>query len=439
LAQKFLQIIPKEIAPSDKLSPKHFLRSRKLPFPKLIIFILSLVASGKAKGVDVKSGEFFRNAQRSGLWLGCRPVHRSSLTKARKKARWQVFRSILNDSVQLAYESWPESPQFLWHGMSVYGVDGSKFTLPAVKEIREEFDPRSGLQYPGKGHYPQCLVSTVYDVFRRIPIARTVVPVNSSEREEAKQLVPFIPRGSVLLFDRGYPSFELINYLTRRFKGYYVFRCPAKSTFTAVEAFMQSGKEEDEICIDPSGNYLNKIPKKDRQKLHAIRLRIIKLVSPDGLVSVLLTNLLDKEQFPRQEIMYLYFRRWEIETYYRDEKIVLEIEEFHGKTCNSVRQELFAAMIMTVIARTLMVISQALDAEGREPQFKNAVMTLASEAAVLAPDDAERSIEIFRDILTEIRRVKYYRPKEPRTSQPRVTKRSLNKWAYAKTKKASGA
>ena len=30
-----------------------------------------------------------------------------------------------------------------------------------------------------------CLVSTVYDVFRRLPLARTVVPVDSSEREQA--------------------------------------------------------------------------------------------------------------------------------------------------------------------------------------------------------------------------------------------------------------
>ena len=164
------------------------------------------------------------------------------------------------------------------------------------------------------------------------------------------------------------------------------------------------------------------------------------MVSPDGTVSVLLTNLYDTEKFPREEIITLYFKRWEVESYYRDEKVVLEIEEFHGKTSNSIRQELFAAMIMSVISRTLMALSSQMnDEEPREPQFKNAIMTLASEAAVLAPADPERAVAIFQDILKEIYRVKYYRPKVPRPSQPRVTKRSLNKWASEKNKKVLNA
>jgi hypothetical protein len=385
----------------------------------------------------VKSGEFFRAAKRSGLWPEAQAVHHSAVSRARNKVDWQVLRDILIDAVKLAYESWPKDPRFTWHGMSVYGVDGSKYNLPATAEIRNEFDPKSGLQYCGKGHFPQCLVSTVYDVFRRLPIARTVVPANSSERDEVKHLLPFIPLGSVLLFDRGYPSYELIRYLLRKFSGYFVFRCPAQSTFSAVQAFVESGKEEDEICIDPSSNYLSKIPRKQRKELKALKLRVIRLVSPNGTVSVLLTNLYDKEEFPAQELTSLYFRRWEVEGYYRDEKIVLEIEEFHGKSCNSIRQELFAAMIMSVIARTFMVLSQMLAGDPREPQFKNAVMTLASEAAVLAAEDPVKAISVLDEILEELRRVIYYRPKMPRPSRLRVTKKSKNKWIEAKVKKVT--
>jgi hypothetical protein len=437
--QRFLEIIPREIDRSRKLSPSDFTRNRKLSFPKLVAFLLSLVSSGKAKGVQVKSGEFFRAAKRSGLWPKAEAVHHRAFTRARKKVDWRVFRDILRDAVKLAYECWPEDPRFTWHGMSVFGVDGSRFDLPATAEIRQEFDPMSGLQYSGKGHYPQCLVSTVYDVFRRLPIARTAVPLNSSERDEVKELLNYIPLASILLFDRGYPSYELIDYLLRRFRGYFVFRCSAQSTFPAVQRFVESGSAEDEICIDPSSNYRSKIPKKQRKDLKAIKLRVIRLVSPDGTISVLLTNLYDKTEFPAHELTSLYFRRWEVESYYRDEKIVLEIEKFHGESCNSIRQELYAAMIMSVIARTLMVLSQALAGEPREPQFKNAIMTLASEAAVLTPDDPERAISVFQDVLAEIRRVIYYRPKTPRPSQHRVTKRSNNKWIEAKVRKVANA
>jgi hypothetical protein len=165
-----------------------------------------------------------------------------------------------------------------------------------------------------------------------------------------------------------------------------------------------------------------------------LRIRAIRRESPDGEVSVLLTNLYDQAAFPRKEIIDLYGERWEAETGYRKEKDTLEIEEFNGKTCNGVRQELFAVAIMAVIAQTLMVVAQAILDDSHEPQVKNAIMTLAADVAVLAAEDPERAVAVFDEILQEIMRVPYYRPKLPRPSQPRVTKRPLNKWALSKSK-----
>ncbi|WP_143156307.1 IS4 family transposase [Desulfacinum infernum] len=373
----FLSLIPKKIAPDAKRSAKDFTRSRKLPFPKLIVFILSLVGGGKSKGVDIKSGEFFRAAKRSGLWPEADQIHRSSLTKARKKVCWTLFRHILQSAVELAYSFYPRHPSYLWHSMSVIAFDGSKYDLPATEEMRSEFDPKSGLQHEGRGHCPQCLVTTAYDVFRRLPIARSVVSIHGSEREQARDLLPFVPSGCVLLFDRGYPSFDFISYLRDNYDGYFLFRCPAEGTFPAVEAFVRSGRQEDYICITPSNNYLKGLSTRQRKKAGVIQLRMIRLVSPEGKISVLLTNLLHKAGFPKEEIIELYFRRWAIEDHYRSEKVVLEIEKFHGKTPNSIRQELFAVVIMSVIARTLMVITSKVEGpKGAEFQFKNAVMTL---------------------------------------------------------------
>lgn len=438
--EKFLNILPKKIDPSDKQSPKDFTRERKLPFSKLVTFILSITTSGKSQGVESKSGAFFKNARRSKLWPDAEAIHRSTLTKARKKVHWRIFEDILAKAVDVAYELWPDRPEYLWHDMSVYAVDGSKYTLPATPELREEFDRDSGLDHSGKGHYPQCLVSTVYDVFRRLPIARTVVSIHGSERQEAKSLLPCIPPDSVALFDRGYPGYEFIKELVEHFSGYFVCRCPAESTFPAVESFVKSEKEEAVIWINPSNKYRRRMSLKQRKKLKPIKLRVVKLRSPDGTISVLLTNLFGQQRFARSEIIALYFRRWEVENYYRDEKVVLEVDKFHGKTSNSIRQELFAAMIMSVISRTLMALSACETGSGLgEPQFKNAIMTLASDAAVLVPDEPEKAIEIFNEIIEEISRVKYYRPKEPRQTQPRVTKRKINKWSIARQRKLANA
>ena len=390
--------------------------------------------------MDIKSGEFFKSARRSGLWPEVQDLHRSGLSKARKKITWTVFREILQNAVALAYHLWPQDSSYLWHGMTVIAFDGSKYDLPATPKLREEFDPGSGLQHEGKGHYPQCLVSTAYDVFRRLPIARSVVSIHGSERDEAKALIPFIPADCVLLFDRSYPSYKFIAYLREHYAGYFLFRCPAQSTFPAVEAFVRSGRQEDFILLDPSGKYHKRLSARRRKKTRLIQLRAIRLVSPDGTVSVLLTNLLNQTRFPHQDIIELYFRRWSLEDHYRTEKVVLDIEKFHGKTANSIRQELFAVVIMSVIARTLMVITaRARGPQTAEFQFKNAVMTLASEAAILVPDDPQTAAAIFEEILDGIARVKYYRPKAPRPSQPRVTKKAPSKWCAGRRRKLANA
>lgn len=435
----FINIIPKEINPEHKISPKDFIRERCLPFPKTIALTLAITANGSDQGVDTKCGQFFKNARRSGLWPDAEAVHKSSVTKARLKVPWEIFQDILQDSVKMAYDLWPEDDeQFLWNGMSVFATDGSNFNLPATDEIRVKFDPDSGLENNGKGHYPQCLVSTVYDVFRRLPIARTVVGNNGSEREEMKKLFPFVPPGSVWSFDRGYPSYEVILFLNINYSGYWLFRCPASKTFPAVEKFIKNGKKEDIIYITPSNTFKNKISINERKTLEPLKVRVIRLESPDGTISVLLTNLFGKNKYSATDITNLYFKRWRVEEYYRDEKVTMGIEKFHSRSINGVLQELYSAMIMSVISRCLMLLSsQFFLSENQEAQFKNAVISVAAEAAILVPDDPVQAALMFKELLVEIARVKYYRPAEPRPSQPRVNKKPKNKWQQDKKKRAS--
>jgi hypothetical protein len=434
---KFNHLLPPEINAEYKHSQSDFTRHRKLPFRQFFAVILATVASGKNMGIDTKVGLFFKNARRAGLWPQASAIHRSSLTKARRKASWQCFAMVFQASVKLAYELWPSRPQDLWRGMSVFAMDGSKYLLPATAELRAEFDPESGLEYPGKGHFPQCLVSTAYDVFRRLPVARTIVGIPAaSERDQAQAMLPHIPAGNLLLFDRGYPSYAFIRYLTEHYRGYFVFRGNASFSFLAIDEFINSAKDDAIIYITPPNNYKNTLTAKQSPAPKPIKLRIIKLVSPDGEVSVLLTNLYDKKKFPTNEIINLYFRRWAVENHYRDEKVSLEIEKFHSKTPNGIRQELFAVLILTVMAKTLMALTtNSLMPSKFESPFKHAVLTLAADIPVLVADNPTQALIIFREIIAEISRVKYYRAKLPRPSLPRVTKKPLNKWCIRKIQK----
>jgi hypothetical protein len=389
--------------------------------PTLFVLLLSLTASGKSQGVDGKVGALFRQARRSGLWPDAQAVHRSAVTKARAHVPWTAFEQVHQEAVKLAYEVWPTRETDTWQGLSVFAIDGSKYQLPAADAVRMAFDPHSGLEHSGKGHYPHCLVSTVYDVFRRLPIARTIQPMAAAnEREEVKALLPQIPHGGVLLFDRGYPSYDLLAHLQREYQGMWVLRCPASHTFPAVETFVQSGQAEARLTLTAP-------------KTEAVRLRAIRMDSPSGDVSVLLTNLPDDERFQAQAVRDLYWRRWAVEVHYRDEKTSLDIETFHSHTENGIRQELFAILIMAVIARVLMVlVTDPEHPSGAHPQFKHAIITLASEAALLTPTCPDVALGIFQELLREIERVRYYPPKVPRPSAPRVSKQPMNTWRSEK-------
>lgn len=392
------------------------------------MLLLSLTASGKSQGVDGKVGALFRQARRSGLWPDAQAVHRSAVTKARAHVPWLAFEQVHQEAVKLAYEVWPTCEADTWQGLSVFAIDGSKYTLPATDAVRAAFDPHSGLAHPGKGHYPQCLVSTAYDVFRRLPIARTIQPIAAAnEREEVKALLPSLPCGGVLLFDRGYPSYDLLAHLQHQYQGFWVLHCPASNTFPAVETFVHSGQAEALLTLTAP-------------KTEPVRLRAIRMDSPSGEVSVLLTNLPDDERFRAQAVLDLYWRRWAVEVHDRDEKTSLDMETFHSHTENGIRQELFAILIMAVIARTVMVVmTDPEHPSGAHPQFKHAIITLASEAAVLTPTRPDVALGIFRELLREIARVRYYPPKVPRPSAPRVSKQPMNKWRSEKSQRMGKA
>jgi Transposase DDE domain len=417
-----------------------FSRCRKLPLAHLIVVLISLVTSGRDAGVAAKLVAFFTLARRSGLWPHEHSPHRSALTKARAKLPWQVLDILLRRLIVLAYEVFPSREEYQWHGLSVFAFDGSTYTLPATEAMRQAFDPQSGLAFPGRGHYPQCLVMTVYDVLRRLPVGRTICALqDGDERAQAQRLLPLLPPKSVSLFDRGFPSYGFLH--TLHHNAYrYVMRCPATSTFPAVEAFARSGRAETYLWLTPSDTFKRHLTPTQRRTRAALRLRAFRLVAPDGTISVLLTNLVDPRRFPRTAILALYWRRWAVETHYRDEKTLQHIEQFHSRTPDGIRQELFAILIGCVIARTLTALavpSEAIETTQSlvRPQLKNALMSFARDAALLIPAHPAQAFVILQDLLHAIRQVKDYKPKAPRPSRPRVNKQPTNKWQSDRQRK----
>ena len=82
--ENILTFFSSGMSPDPEQDPKHFNRRRKLSFERLVVFILHIV-SGDTKGIDIKSGLFFKMTRQSGMWHNARQATRSAVTKARKK------------------------------------------------------------------------------------------------------------------------------------------------------------------------------------------------------------------------------------------------------------------------------------------------------------------------------------------------------------------
>jgi len=87
---------------------KDFTRDRKLPFFQLIIWILSIVTSGKHCGVATKIGSFIKNAKQGKLWPKVKCFDQSSLCKRRQKVSWKLFDWLFTQAVTMVYSVWED-------------------------------------------------------------------------------------------------------------------------------------------------------------------------------------------------------------------------------------------------------------------------------------------------------------------------------------------
>ncbi|EMO61305.1 transposase, IS4-like family protein [Leptospira borgpetersenii serovar Pomona str. 200901868] len=77
----------------------------------------------------------------------------------------------------------------------------------------------------------------------------------------------------------------------------------------------------------------------------------------DGQVGIFVTDLPDSE-FSREDIVYLYGKRWNIETHFRFEKYSLELENVASKTSIRFLQEYYAKILTFNLASLLIQEAQ---------------------------------------------------------------------------------
>ena len=128
-------------------------------------------------------------------------IESASLVEARDRlgmAPLQTLFELLAD-----HNAQQRSPGESWRGLSLFGMDGSTFTVPDSKENRAAFDgPSSGTR--GDGAYPHLRVVALMHLgshrLRHVRIGSD----RQGELTLADELLPLLPEESLLLMDRGY-------------------------------------------------------------------------------------------------------------------------------------------------------------------------------------------------------------------------------------------
>ena len=242
------------------------------------------------------------------------------------------------------------------------------------------YNPNSDTYMEKKG-YNQVNISACYDLLNRVYLDIDIKPQKFvNEPRSGCNIIDkgILPKGSIIICDRGYASMNLIEHI-RRSGNYYLIRYKDTKTiheinelpmqeldvwrsrelrttrtkedkelFTAKKAYWISGKSK-------FGKYKNNLDW-DFESPCTVRFRIVR-VMVEGKIETLVTNL-PKHAFSKEELRELYHRRWGIETSFRELKYDEGIKALHSKDESIVYREIYSHFISYNLCHRVEIIEK---------------------------------------------------------------------------------
>ncbi len=377
------------------------------------MILLNLVKDRNTKGYEITMNQFWSECKRFKIEIvGGPPPVKSAFSKARKKIKPAFFKKILKHSAEQFENNYKD--EYLWKGLRIVAVDGSKYILPASEELVASFGRHNCGEVDA--HYPQSLVSLLFNVRSKIIYDVTIEGVKGNERNDLLKLCNCLHKGDLVILDRGYPSYNVVKALKKK-KINFLIRMPLSSSFKIIDQFINSGKKDGiyELCA----------PKCKNGKVRLLKLRL-----SNGEERIFITSLLDKAKYTHKELTDLYYERWEIEEQYKKNKYLFYVENFHSTNAEGIKQEIYAQLYLNNLTRLVMNDAELKNADNKkdEPGFKNAVYAVERYFnEILLCRDEERIKNIYLRMLEEIKRIRYKKRKGRKC--PRHSFKPITKWS----------
>ncbi len=274
---------------------------------------------------------------------GTRTVAPSALPQARQRVgaaplEWLFLRS----GGQWAHRS---AGTDRWHGLALYGIDGSTLRVADSDENRAHFGGHSSGRHEGgrderTSGYPLMRVVVLMALRSHLLASAVFGPYATDERAYARPLLGEVPDGSLLLVDRMYLQADiLIPLMTSGRDRHWITRL--KST-TKYRVLKRLGAGDELVQFDVSREARAKNPELPKTyEARAIRFRR-KGYRP----TTLLTSLIDPRRYPAAELRVLYHERWELELGFGEIKtnMLERLETIRSKSPKSVEQEMWGLL-----------------------------------------------------------------------------------------------
>lgn len=325
-----------------KVSKSDFTRTRKQSFSTALLFMMNFLT----KSLSIEIENFVSHLKRDCGLIGFKSFTKSAFVQYRKKIQPEVFKKLSNTLIDEFYTD-NELGVKLWNGFRILAVDGSSVTLPFTEELKKQYGLTKNQTKTG---VVQARVSVLYDVLNNYVLDSQLSPKSVGERALGLLHIEKSRIDDLIIYDRGYPSYDFIN--THLIKSIdYLMR--VKVSFSGVtKVFIASNKRSQIVEIYPGKNV--DISDKQYDKNTPIKVRLLRVDLPSGETELLITSLLNGKKYPNKIFKELYFKRWGVETYYDELKNKLKVEYFSGYSNQSILQDFNAAIFISNV-QTLIV------------------------------------------------------------------------------------
>jgi len=412
-----------------KFIPSHYLtsaqsgrHSRNRIFSKHNTFwaFLSQVldAEGGCKEVVMKFHTFMaKNSEKS---IACST---SAYCQARKKIDKAWLESIFKHvSQQLSHAVGKPRLQ----GRRVIVVDGTGLSMPDTVSNQKEWPQQKG-QKPGCS-FPQAALCACFNLDNGALLSYALGNKKSHELPMLRQQINTFIEGDIFLGDKGFCSYY--DQSTFKDKGVdSVVTLARRKPVTASNATKVLG--QDDLLITwpkPQYNKASSYSKSDWETLPEIlHLRQIKVtVNQTGFrvqTFYIVTTLLDAKRYPADEIAELYFERWDVELFFRDIKITMNMDVLRCKSPDMIHKEIMMHLIAYNCIQSL--ISEAVRHTSdsvRRISFKGSLQTIRQWSSLLSQDmSAKKRHDLIRLLYQSI--AQNIVQERPGRSEPRAVKR----------------